>query len=172
MPETTTSQDNIEAIIRLEQEAEQDRSATERAAETVGRFVGTLSFVAVQVAVVAVWIAVNLGEGGFDPYPFPLLAGVLAFEAVTLTAFVLIRQDRMSRRADRRNHLDLQVNLLSEQEATKIIQMLERLSRQLGVEDAVTDKESHELSGDTSIDTIARDLRDAAADAEGKGRNE
>ncbi|HVY21657.1 MAG TPA: DUF1003 domain-containing protein [Bauldia sp.] len=160
MPESTPSQDNIETIIRLEQEAEKDRGIAERAAETLGRFVGTLPFVALQFTIVAVWIVVNIGDGGFDPYPFPLLGGTLAFEAVVLAAFVLIRQDRMSRRADRRNHLDLQINLLAEQEATKIIQMLERLSRQLGVEDKVTDAEAKVLSSETPIDAIARDLRE------------
>jgi len=160
VPETTTSQINIETIIRLEEEAEKDRTGTERMSERIGRFAGTLSFVIVQVVFVAAWIAVNAGREGFDPYPFPLLGGLLAFEAVTLTAFVLIRQNRMSLRADRRNHLNLQINLLAEQEATKIIQMLGRMSRQLGIEDAVTDKESRQLSGETSIDGIARDLRE------------
>jgi len=158
LPETTTSQTNIATIIRLEEEAEKDRTGTERLSERIGHFAGTLSFVIVQVAFVAVWIAVNAGREGFDPYPFPLLAGLLAFEAVTLTAFVLIRQNRMSMRADRRNHLNLQINLLAEQEATKIIQMLERMSRQMGIEDEVTDKESRELSGETSIDGIVRDF--------------
>jgi uncharacterized membrane protein len=168
MPQTTPSQDNIETIIRLEEEAESDRTVTERAAEAIGQFVGTLSFVVMQLVGVAVWIGVNLDERGFDPYPFPLLAGLLAFEAVVLAAFVLIRQERMSRRADRRNHLDLQINLLAEQEATKIIQMLERLSRQLGVEDKVTDSEIKELAGDTSIDVIVHDLRETLEEGETK----
>ena len=168
MPETTTSQTNIATIIRLEEEAESDRTGTERVSERIGHFAGTLSFVIVQVAFVAVWIAINLGKNGFDPYPFPLLAGLLAFEAVTLTAFVLIRQNRMSVRADRRNHLNLQINLLAEQEATKIIQMLARMSRQMGIEDAVTDTESRALSGDTSIAGIARDLREGMAEDEKK----
>jgi uncharacterized membrane protein len=156
----STSQINIETIIRLEEEAEKDRTTAERVSETIGHFAGTITFVIVQVGFVAVWIAINLRSGGFDPYPFPFLGGLLAFEAVTLTAFVLIRQNRISMRADRRNHLALQINLLSEQEATKIIQMLERMSQQMGIEDHVTDSETRELAADTSIDGIARDLQD------------
>jgi uncharacterized membrane protein len=168
MDKPSTSQVNIDAIIRMEEEGDADRTATERISERIGHFAGTLSFVAMQMVFVAAWIAIN-ARGGFDPYPFPLLGGLLAFEAVTLTAFVLIRQNRMSLRADRRNHLDLQINLLAEQEATKIIQMLERMSRQLGIEGAVSDQESRDLSGDTSIETIARDLKQGLADqAEGK----
>ena len=94
MPQTSTSQINIETIIRLEEEAEKDRTTAERVSETIGHFAGTITFVLVQVGFVAVWIAANLRDTGFDPYPFPLLAGMLAFEAVTLTAFVLIRQNR------------------------------------------------------------------------------
>jgi uncharacterized membrane protein len=167
--QTTNAQVNIETIVRLEEEAERGGSFAEHMSETIGRFVGTLSFVVVQVAFVVVWIAVNAWRDNFDPYPFPFLGGLLAFEAVTLTAFVLIRQNRMSLRADRRNHLALQITLLSEQEATKIIQMLERMSRQLGMEHQVTDRESRELSGDTSIDGIARDLQtEMEEDAKGK----
>ena len=77
-----------------------------------------------------------------------------------LTAFVLIRQNRMSFRADRRNHLGLQINLLAEKEITTIIQMLGRMSQQMGIEAEVTDSETRELAEDTSIETIARDLRD------------
>jgi len=160
MAQDSTSHSNIDAIIRLEEEAENAGSATEHMSESIGHFAGTLSFVVVQVVFTVAWIAINVTRAGFDPYPFPLLAGLLAFEAVTLTAFVLIRQNRMSVRADRRNHLALQINLLSEQEATKIIQMLGRMSQQLGIEDAVTDSESRAMSEDTSITGISRELRE------------
>jgi len=169
LAEKNSTENNIEEIVRLEEEAEKDRTPVERVSETIGRFVGTLSFVVVQLVFVVAWIALNLAAKDFDPYPFPFLGGLLAFEAVTLTAFVLIRQNRMSLRADRRNHLALQITLLSEQEATKIIQMLERMSRQLGMEHQVTDRESRELSGDTSIDGIARELQtEMKEDVKGK----
>ena len=168
MPQDSTSQINIDAIIRLEEEGERGGTATARVSEQIGQFAGTLSFVVLHVVFAAAWVAFNATREGFDPYPF-LLAGLLAFEAVTLTAFVLIRQNRMSLRADRRNHLDLQINLLSEQEATKIIQMLARMSRQLGIEDAVTDSESRAMSEDTSIAGLSRELRDGM-DGEKEGR--
>jgi hypothetical protein len=72
---------------------------------------------------------------GFDPYPFSLLSVVLSMEAVLLTSFVLIRQNRMSKRVDQRSHLDLQINLLSEKEVTKVLQVLQRISRHLGIEE-------------------------------------
>ena len=70
----------------------------------------------------------------FDPFPYPLLSSITSLEAVLLTAFVLIKQNRMAMIADRRDHLDLQVNLLTEREATQIIQMLDRLSTHFGVD--------------------------------------
>jgi uncharacterized membrane protein len=161
VPQTTTAQTNIETITRLEDEAETDRSIAERTSETIGRFAGTMSFVLIQLCFVGLWIGINLGSSAFDPFPFSLLSVVLSFECVMLTAFILIRQNRMNLQAHRRSHLALQINLLSEQEATKIIQMLERMSRQMGIEAAVTDSETKELAANTSIDGIARDLRES-----------
>ena len=70
------------------------------------------------------------------------------------------RQNRMSERADRRSHLDLQINLLAEKEATKAIQLLQRMSRHLGIEDKTLDPEVRELSKDTAVEGLARELRD------------
>ena len=164
MSQSTRSQDNIETIVRLEEEGENDRNPVERISEIIGHFAGTIPFVICEIVFVVVWIAVNIGGVAsvvpFDRYPFPLLSCLLSFECVMLTAFVLIRQNRMSFRADRRNHLGLQINLLSEKEITKVIQMLERMSQQMGIESEVTDSETKELAEDTSIETIARDVRD------------
>ena len=159
VPETTTAQNNVETILRLENEAETDWSIAARVSETIGRFAGTISFVIVQSCLVGLWLAINIGGRAFDPRPFPLLSLVLAVECVMLAAFILIRQNRMSLRADRRTHLALQINLLSEQEATKIIQILERMSRQMGIESDVTDSKTRDLATDTSIEGIVRDLR-------------
>ena len=96
----------------------------------------------------------------YDPYPFSLLSVILSLEGVLLAAFVLIRQNRMSERADRRSHLDLQINLLAEKESTKAIQLLQRMSRHLGIEDKTSDRETRELSKDTAVEGLARELRD------------
>lgn len=159
IPPSTAAQNNIETIMRLEDEAETDRSFAARSSEMIGHFAGTVAFAAIQFALVAAWVGINLSAAAFDPFPFPFLSSVLAFEAVMLTCFILIRQTRMGVRADRRNHLALQINLLAEQEATKIIQMLQRMSRQMGIEGAVTDSETRALATNTSIDGLVRDLR-------------
>jgi uncharacterized membrane protein len=164
MSQSTRSQDNIETIVRLEEEADNDRSPVARTSEIIGHFAGTIPFVIGEIVFVAVWITLNIGGIAsvvpFDRYPFPLLSCLLSFECVMLTAFVLIRQNRMSFRADRRNHLGLQINVLAEKEITTVIQMLGRMSRQMGIEAEVTDSETREFAEDTSIETIARDLQD------------
>jgi uncharacterized membrane protein len=83
---------------------------------------------------------------------------LVSLEGVLLSTFVLIKQNRMSARSDDRAHLDLQVSLLAEQEVTKVIQMLERISGQLGIEKAVVDAEAQELGRMTAVGDLARSL--------------
>ena len=157
---TTTK--NIEAILELEKDDERQLSRFHRVSHAVGWFVGTVYFVGVQCAFVLSWVVINTRVLGyhppFDPYPFPLLATVLALEAVLLTSFVLIRQNAMDLRSERRNHLDLQINLLAEKEATSILNALREIADHLNV-DVSNDVEREELAKDTPVEDIARDLR-------------
>jgi uncharacterized membrane protein len=75
-----------------------------------------------------------------------------------LSTFVLIKQNRMSQRADQRAHLDLQINLLSEREVTKILQLQRLICERLQIEDAMRDPETIELSHVTAVDNLAREL--------------
>jgi uncharacterized membrane protein len=130
--------ENVEKIISLESEALRPRSRSEAITDSIGGFVGTISFVVLQIVALCGWVLVNGGIVSqippFDPFPYPLLSSVTSLEAVLIAAFVLMKQNRMGIIADRRDHLDLQVNLLTERQATQIIQMLDRLSIHLGVE--------------------------------------
>jgi uncharacterized membrane protein len=104
---------HIDSIVRQEEEALQRRSRSERLADGVGGFAGSLSFVAVHLVLVIAWLPVNGGKilstRPFDPYPFSLLGAIVAVEAVILSSFILMRQNRMMRRGERRDHLNLQV---------------------------------------------------------------
>ncbi|MEA2899086.1 MAG: hypothetical protein QOJ84_4701 [Bradyrhizobium sp.] len=153
--------ENIESILNLEKEDERELSSFHRLSHGVGGFVGTIYFVMLQCFAVLAWIGANTGIFGtapFDPYPFPLLATVLALEAVLLTSFVLIRQNTMDKRSERRNHLDLQINLLAEKEATSILNVVREIAEHLKVE-VTPDPEREELAKDTPVETIARHLR-------------
>jgi uncharacterized membrane protein len=150
---------NIEAILKLEEEDERQLSALHRMSHKVGWFVGTIYFVIFQAAFVLVWVIWNAyAVRPFDPYPFPLLPAVLALEAVFLTSFVLIRQNSMDLQSERRNHLDLQINLLAEKEATSILKALGEIAKRFDI-DLSLDSENRELAKDTPVESIARDLR-------------
>jgi uncharacterized membrane protein len=160
----STVQSNIQKIVSLEEEEERRRSFIDRFPEMIGSFAGSVTFVVCQVMFVGLWAVANLevipGLPVFDPFPFSLLSGLLSLESVLLTAFVLIRQNRMSLIADRRSHLDLQISLLAEKETTKVIQMLERMSRQMGMERHVTDNETRELGEATAVESLAQELKE------------
>ena len=113
--------DNDHRIARLEEEQLQARSLSERLAGAVTREAGTAIFAVGHVVWFAAWILVNTGCVGlrpFDPFPFSLLTLIVSLEAIFLSIWILICQIQMTRQADRRAHLDIQINLLAEQEAT------------------------------------------------------
>lgn len=151
---------NIEAIARLERESLRGRGPADRLSDAIAAFVGTLWFVLIHIAVFVGWVAWNagwLGLAPFDPYPFVFLTLLVSFEAVIMSTFVLIKQNRMSGRADERAHFDLQVNLLTERELTKALQLLDSIAARLGV---AADPEIRELEQVTAVDQLADEIRD------------
>jgi len=114
------SQSHIDSIVKQEEEALERRSSSERFADGVGLFAGGVPFVVFQLVLLVAWLLVNSGTirglRPFDPYPFSLLGMIVAMEAVILSSFILMRQNRMMRRGELRDHLNLQVDLLAEKE--------------------------------------------------------
>lgn len=161
-PQSTSRaiRENIEAVRKMEAEFSRDRGLTDRIADAIGAFSGSLIFVALHAAMFAGWILWNTVSGGrkFDPYPFLLLSLAVNLEAIFLSTFVLIKQNRMSKREDLRAHLDLQINLLSEREMTLVLQLLQRISTRLGVR--LSTEEIEELSEETSVEELANQLRE------------
>ncbi|MBR0831413.1 DUF1003 domain-containing protein [Bradyrhizobium manausense] len=99
------------------------------------------------------------GFARVDEYPFPLLSVVLALEAVLLTSCVLIRQNISDQAFERRNHLELQINLLAERESTVSLALLQRIAAHLKCP-AEKDAQSEQLADETEVDQIAQDLRE------------
>ncbi|MBV8896125.1 MAG: DUF1003 domain-containing protein [Acidobacteriaceae bacterium] len=162
-PSPQAIQENIDAISKLEQQFLEKRSLAERGADAIADFAGSISFVAFHIVIFALWFIVNANAipllRPFDPYPFVFLSMVVSVEGVLLATFVLMKQNRMTRRADQRAQLDLQINLLAEREATKNLQILKRLCDHLGLEKEASDAEIEELSQNTAIESLADDLR-------------
>src|ERR1022692_2113416 len=136
-PSAPPTQSNIEKISSLEHEALSRRSRIERISEAIARYVGSIPFLLVQLALFLFWAIANLkpipGMKAFDPFPFGILALVISSESVFLTIFVLISQNRMARQSERRAHLDLQVGMLAEQELTTVLKMQEQICKHLGI---------------------------------------
>src|SRR6202163_3694135 len=158
------SQSHIDSIVRQEEEALERRSSSERLADAVGVFAGSPFFIVLHLGLVIAWLVVNSGEipgvRPFDPHPFSLLGVIVAVEAVILSSFILMRQNRMMRRGERRDHLNLQVDLLAEKEITKVLQMVRAICGQMGLQNFTTNKDIRELSQNTSIESLSRSLED------------
>lgn len=147
--------DNIRLIASLERQALHDRTALDRVTDTITSTAGSPIFVIAHAAWFTVWIGLNVTGHQFDPFPFNLLTLIVSLEAIFLTGFVLMTQNRMTRQADRRAHLDLQVNMLAEQELTTMLQMLTALCERAGVPGAARDARVAQMAKETDIHTIA-----------------
>jgi uncharacterized membrane protein len=151
---------NIEAVRRMEEEFANRRTLSDRIADTIGGFSGTPAFVAIHVVLFGGWMLWNSvpRAAKFDPYPFLLLSVLVNVEAIFLSTFVLMKQNRMSKREDLRAHLDRQINLLSEREMTLVLQLLQRISTRLGVR--LSTDEIEQLTEETSVEEVATQLRE------------
>ena|SRR5438067_6712776 len=128
---SSPSEANVSAIMSIEREAVAARSIGERLGDLIARQAGRLWFIVAHLIWFAVWVLFNAGLipslGAFDRYPYQFLNFVVSLEAIFLSLFILMSQNRANKQADARTHLDLQINLLAEQEATKMLQMLQKL---------------------------------------------
>jgi uncharacterized membrane protein len=156
-------QDHIDTIAKHEQEFLARRSPAERLGDLTASIVGNLGFVAAHIILFSSWILANtlhlLGIPHFDPVPFQLLATVVAMEAILLVSLILMRQSRLARRADEREHLVLQILLLTEKEVTAVISMNQQIAHKVGLWNMENSKEIEQLSQNTSIDEVAQDIQ-------------
>ena len=130
------TEQNVEAVTRLEEAARAQRTPTDRVAEKIANFCGSMKFVWVHVVWFGGWIFLNVVPGvrHVDPFPFTFLTLIVSLEAIFLSTFILISQNLDSRISERRSHLDLQLNLLSEQENTKMIVILHAIAAKVGAD--------------------------------------
>jgi uncharacterized membrane protein len=158
------TQYNIDAIAKLEHDALQRRTITERVGDFITKLVGNIVFLCVHLSFIALWSLVNLHLipriRVFDPFPFGVLSLVVSSESVFLTIFVLISQNRMARQSERRAHLDLQVSMLSEQELTTILTMLQKLCQHVGVNVDSNKREVQSFTKTTDVHALASELED------------
>ncbi|MEH2424018.1 MAG: DUF1003 domain-containing protein [Nostoc sp.] len=128
---------NIRTIIRLRVKAANKRNLQDRIADVITSFSGHIVFVYVHIVWFGGWIIVNTGKLGvhpFDPFPYGLLTMIVSLEAIFLSTFVLISQNQLSEESEYRTNLNLQIGLLTEHEVTRVLQMLDAIQDQMGIE--------------------------------------
>ncbi len=153
------TQRNVELIRQLEESANRERTRSDLVAEAIANFCGSMTFVWVHVVWFGAWVVINIAPGipHLDPFPFTFLTLVVSLEAIFLSTFILISQNHDTKISERRNHLDLQINLLSEQENTKMIIMLQAIAAKVGAE---IDQDPHlqALSEETEPEKLVRQI--------------
>ena len=153
---------NVQAMRQLEEAAMARRTGADRVAAAIARFCGSMTFVWIHVVAFAAWIGYNALPwfNAFDPYPFTFLTLIVSLEAIFLSTFILISQNYDMRVSERRNQLDLQINLLAEQENTKSLQILERIAKKVGAHIS-DDPQVRALEEATRPDSLVEQIEEA-----------
>jgi uncharacterized membrane protein len=150
---------NITALVQRGRRDDEQRRFQDRLADRVTGFTGSMRFVVLHLVVFGLWVLVNSGATPlprWDP-TFVILATEASVEAIFLSTFVLISQNRMQAKADARAELDLQVSLLSEHEITRLITLVQAVARRLDVAEA-DDPELAELARDVAPERVLEEI--------------
>ena len=157
MKSESPHQKNIQAICEFEEQELARRTLSDRFGDLVATEAGKMWFIAAHMIWFTIWIVLSLRGAAFDPFPFPLLTMIVSLESIFLSLFILMSQNRAGLQADRRNHLDLQINLLAEDENTKLIQMLRAICQHHGLRIA-NDPEVIAMAETTDVGGVISDL--------------
>ncbi len=129
------TQRNVAIIAEMEKAEANIRSRGERVADRIATWVGSWTFILAQSFILVLWIILNgiAWTNHWDPYPFILLNLALSFQSAYAAPILMISQNRQAKLNERRNHLDLQINMLAEQETTEILRLLRLLCEHSGL---------------------------------------
>jgi uncharacterized membrane protein len=156
---------NIDALLESRRTENRRKSTQDRISDSITGFTGSLRFVYIHAAVFGTWIVWNLGWvpglRAFDP-SFVVLAMAASVEAIFLSTFVLISQNRMQAQADKRAELDLQISLLAEHEVTQLMTLLDAVARRLDVHPP-DDREIEDAKQDVNPLDVLHALEDRGA---------
>ncbi|WP_398466566.1 DUF1003 domain-containing protein [Tardiphaga sp.] len=152
-PLSSSLRRNIDALRQVRKREQATANREEGIADAITGFTGSMTFVYLHVALYSVWIGMNLVPGSphFDP-SFVILAMAASVEAIFLSTFVLISQNRALAAANKRDDLDLHINLLAEHELTKLIELVARIAAKLEID----------TRSDSEIEDITKDVRPEA----------
>ncbi|MDB5614167.1 MAG: hypothetical protein JWQ22_1820 [Devosia sp.] len=154
---------NIEAVLERRKREAASASLEEKAAAAISKFAGSMLFVYIHLAFFGMWILINVGILSFVAAwdsSLVILAMIASVEAIFLSTFVLINQNRMATEDDARADLDLQVNLLNEHETTRLITIVEAIAKRLDVQ-TEADAELAELKRDVAPEDVLDKIKDS-----------
>lgn len=149
-------ENNIRMLLKLRVQRARERNMQDRLADGITQLSGRMTFVYLHVIWFAIWIGLNTGHLGvriFDPFPYGLLTMIVSLEAIFLSTFVLISQNRLGEEADRRADLDLHIGLLNEAEMTYALKMLHAIQQKLDIK-----TEDEAALGDFIMTTSAEEV--------------
>ena len=151
---------NIRTIIHLRLKAARERSLQDRIADAITSLSGRMVFAYAHIVWFGAWILLNTGRVGvrpFDPFPYGLLTMVVSLEAIFLSTFVLISQNRLGKETEHRADLDMHIGLLTEHELTRVLQMLDAIQDKMGIEDH-EDSELADLEMETKPEDVLAEI--------------
>ena len=150
---------NIDTIAQIEKAFKTERTLGDAVADAVVTGMGSWTFIILQSALLVCWMAVNVAAWFYqwDPYPFILLNLILSCQAAYASPLILMSQNREAELHERRNRLDLQINLLAEQENTETLRLLRLLCEKSGIE-LNSDESLSALEQSTSPEELIREL--------------
>jgi len=163
----TLTQQNVDAVAKLETTSEIKRPRSERASDAIAFGIGSWTFLITQTIILSIWMVLNLvgWVRHWDPYPFILLNLALSFQAAFAGPVIMMSQNRQARLVDRRNQLDLQINLLAEQENTEMLRLLRLLCQKSGI--GLTELAKTEiLTQETKADALIGQIETTAKERE------
>jgi uncharacterized membrane protein len=168
-------EENVQAIKRWERTILLARSKAEQVSDWIACTAGSGPVLVLHVIWFGAWVTVNAGAVGgirpFDPFPFPFLTMTVSLEAIFLALFVLASQNRLTRQADKRSHLDLQIDLLAEREMTAVLQLLQDIAQHLEVTTSVTSEQLGDLMKKTDLRRLTNRLEELEAPATSSTRD-
>jgi uncharacterized membrane protein len=152
---------NIDTLERLREEQARRRSLQSVLADAITSFSGRMVFIYLHAIWFGLWIAINQGlvpgVQPFDRFPYGLLTMIVSLEAIFLSTFVLISQNRLSDAAEARADLHLHIGLLTEHEVTHVLQMLDGMRQHLGIA-AEGDTELAQLEMETRPEDVLAEI--------------
>jgi len=163
---SSTLEENVEAIKRWEKTILLSRSKAEQVSDWIVCTAGSGRFLVLHFVWFGAWVVVNgglvHGIRVFDRFPFPFLTMTVSLEAIFLALFVLASQNRLARQADKRNHLDLQIDLLAEREMTAVLQLLQDIASHLDVRTSIAPERLRDLIKTTDLGRLTDRMEELA----------